>query len=165
MTTPRMVQCIKLGHEAEGMARPPFPNELGKKLFDDVSKEAWKLWLAHSTMLINEYRIDLQSKEGTKFLLEQCEKFFYGGEVAQASGYVPPGEAKKDAHGRSASDPHYGHDHAHGEPHDHGEAKKDAHGRSASDPHYGHDHAHGEPHDHGHDHGHGHDHDHGHEKK
>jgi Fe-S cluster biosynthesis and repair protein YggX len=124
-----MVQCIKLGHEAEGLARPPFPNELGQRIWQNVSKEGWKQWLAHSTMLINEYRIDLQSKEGTKFLLEQAEKFFFGGEVAQASGYVPPKEGgdAKDAHGRAPGDAHYGHDHAHDEPHGghgHGHDKK-----------------------------------------
>lgn len=128
-TTPRMVQCVKVGHEAEGLARPPFPNELGQRIFENVSKEGWKLWLAHSTMLINEYRIDLQSKEGTKFLLEQAEKFFFGGEVAQASGYVPidPNKAEggKDAHGRAPGDPHYGHDHAGHDHHDHDAPKKD----------------------------------------
>jgi Fe-S cluster biosynthesis and repair protein YggX len=94
MNAPRMVHCIKLGHEAEGLARPPFPNELGKRIQEQVSKEGWKQWLAHSTMLINEYRVDLQSKEGTKFLLEQCEKFFFGDGGMKAEGYVPPTEKK-----------------------------------------------------------------------
>lgn len=91
----RMVQCVKLQKEAEGLERPPFPNALGQRVFENVSKEAWKQWLAHSTMLINEYRVDLQSKQGTSFLLEQCEKFFFGEGVAQPEGYVPPSEAGK----------------------------------------------------------------------
>jgi Fe-S cluster biosynthesis and repair protein YggX len=130
-----MVQCVKLGHEAEGMTRPPFNNELGQRIFENVSKEGWKLWLGHSTMLINEYRIDLQSKEGTKFLLEQAEKFFFGGEVAQASGYVPIDPSK-------------------GDPSKSGGSKVDSHGRAPGDAHYGHDHAGHDHHDHaGHDHG------------
>ncbi len=78
MTGPRMVQCVKLGREAEGLDRPPFKNELGQRLYENISKEAWKGWLSHSTMLINEYRVDLLSKQGTEFLLKECEKYFYG---------------------------------------------------------------------------------------
>jgi Fe-S cluster biosynthesis and repair protein YggX len=86
----RMVQCVKLGHEAEGLDRPPFPNELGKRIHESVSKEGWKQWLAHSTMLINEYRIDLSSKQGTEFLLKQCEDFFFGSGGKAPEGYVAP---------------------------------------------------------------------------
>ena len=91
----RMVQCVKLGREAEGLDRPPFPNELGKRIFESVSKEGWKLWIAHSTMLINEYRVDLASKQGTEFLLKQCEAFFFGDGGMKAEGYVPPSEEQK----------------------------------------------------------------------
>lgn len=90
----RMVQCVKLKTEAEGLDRAPFPNALGQRILENVSKEAWKQWLAHSTMLINEYRIDLSSKQGTTFLLEQAEKFFFGEGVAQPEGYVPPDPSK-----------------------------------------------------------------------
>ena len=72
------VFCVKTQREGEKLARPPFPNELGKRIHESVSTEGWKLWLAHSTMLINEYRIDLSSKQGTEFLLKQCEEFFFG---------------------------------------------------------------------------------------
>lgn len=93
----RMVQCVKLGHEAEGLDRPPFPNDLGKRIFESVSKEGWKQWLAHSTMLINEYRVDLSSKSGTEFLLKQVEAFFFGDGGAKPEGYVPPShDAKKE---------------------------------------------------------------------
>lgn len=92
----RMVQCAKLKKEAEGLDRKPFPNELGQRIYDSISKEAWKEWLGHSTMLINEYRIDLSSKQGTTFLLEQAEKFFFGEGVAQPEGYVAPDPSKAD---------------------------------------------------------------------
>ncbi len=88
----RTVQCVKLGKEAEGLDRPPFPNELGKRIFESVSKEGWKAWIAHSTMIINEYRVDLATPAGTKLLLEQCEQFFFGDGGAAPEGYVP--EAK-----------------------------------------------------------------------
>ena len=81
---PRKVQCVKLGREEEGLPRPPFPNALGQRIYENVSAEAWKSWLAHSTMLINEYRVDLGSKQGTEFLLKECEKFFFG------EGSAPP---------------------------------------------------------------------------
>ncbi len=93
----RMVQCVKLGREAEGLDRPPFPNELGKRLYESASKEAWKQWLAHSTMLINEYRLDLSSKQGTEFLLKQCEDFFFGSGGARPEGYVAPAESSEKA--------------------------------------------------------------------
>jgi Fe-S cluster biosynthesis and repair protein YggX len=92
----RMVQCVKIGREAEGLDRPPFPNALGKRLFESVSKEGWKLWLAHSTMLINEYRLDLSSKQGTEMLLKQCEEFFFGDGGAKPEGYVPPTDKAPD---------------------------------------------------------------------
>ena len=53
----RQVNCVKLGKEAEGLDVPPYPGDLGKRVFDNVSKEAWQMWLGHQTMLINEYRI------------------------------------------------------------------------------------------------------------
>ena len=90
MSEPRMVMCVKLGKEAEGLDRPPFKNELGQKLFTNVSKEAWKLWLAHSTMIINEYRVDLLSKPGTELLLKECDKFFYGEGSALPAEFKAP---------------------------------------------------------------------------
>ena len=78
MAEPRMVKCVKLGLEGEGLDRAPFKNELGQRLFESVSKEAWRGWIAHSTMLINEYRVDLMSAPGREFLLKECEKYFFG---------------------------------------------------------------------------------------
>lgn len=74
----RMVQCIKLGREAAGLDKPPFKGELGEKVFAHVSKEAWKAWLEHSKMLINEYRLDLVSEHGQKIWMTELEKYFFG---------------------------------------------------------------------------------------
>src|SRR5258708_21368885 len=74
----RMVKWVKLGKEAGGMKWKPFEEEFGQKLYDNVSEEAWKLWLEHSKMLINEYRLDLVTPSAHKMLREQCEQFFFG---------------------------------------------------------------------------------------
>ncbi len=74
----RIVKCIKLGREAPGMKWKPFDNELGARLFANVSQDGWQQWLEHSKMLINEYRLDLQSTKAHTFLQEQCELFFFG---------------------------------------------------------------------------------------
>lgn len=79
------VFCVKTQKEGEKLDRPPFPNELGARILANVSKDGWALWIAHSTMLINEFRIDLASKQGTEFLLKQCEEFFFG-----EGGELPP---------------------------------------------------------------------------
>lgn len=87
----RMVNCVKLGCEAEGLDRPPIPGELGKRVYDNVSKEAWSQWVKHQTMLINENRLNLMDVRARKYLSEQLEKFFFGGgDADQISGYVPP---------------------------------------------------------------------------
>ncbi len=86
----RTVQCIKLGTEAEGLDRPPYPGELGKRIFEQVSKQAWQQWLTHQTMLINEYRLTPIEPKDRKFLEEQMERYFFGEGVAKPQGYVPP---------------------------------------------------------------------------
>lgn len=74
----RMVQCIKLGREAPGLDKAPFKGELGEKVFNNVSQEAWKTWLEHSKMLINEYRLDLVSEHGQRIWMTELEKYFFG---------------------------------------------------------------------------------------
>ncbi|MFM1892230.1 MAG: hypothetical protein RLZ44_1307 [Pseudomonadota bacterium] len=74
----RVVHCAKLHREAEGLDRQPYPGELGKRIFDNVSKQAWQDWLKHQTMLINEYRLTPVDPKARKFLEEQMEKFFFG---------------------------------------------------------------------------------------
>jgi Fe-S cluster biosynthesis and repair protein YggX len=86
----RIVKCVKLGREAEGMKWKPFEDELGQKLFDNVSQEAWKMWLEHSKMLINEYRLDLMSPRAQQILREQVEQFFFGEGSQLPPDYVPP---------------------------------------------------------------------------
>ena len=86
----RMVQGIKLNKEAEGMDFAPLPGDLGKKLWQEVSKEAWAGWLKHQTMLINENRLNMADPRARQYLLKQVEKYFYEGVAAAATGYVPP---------------------------------------------------------------------------
>jgi len=74
----RVVNCVKLKREAEGLDRPPYPGELGKRVFENVSKEAWQAWLKHQTMLLNEYRLSPIDPKARTFLEEQMEKFFFG---------------------------------------------------------------------------------------
>jgi len=86
----RMVHCIKLGREAEGLDFPPVPGDLGKKLWENVSKEAWAAWQKHQTMLVNENRLNLADARARKYLMTQMEKYFFGDGADQVSGYVPP---------------------------------------------------------------------------
>ena len=74
----RMVQCIKLGKEAPGMKFAPLPNELGKRIFDNVSQEAWDAWTRHQTMLINENRLSLADPRARQYLAQQMESYFFG---------------------------------------------------------------------------------------
>ncbi|HEU0198821.1 MAG TPA: oxidative damage protection protein [Burkholderiaceae bacterium] len=89
---PRMVHCVKLGREAEGLEYPPVPGELGKRIWQHVSKEAWQTWQRHQTMLVNENRLNLADARARKYLMTQMEKFFFGEGVDQPAGYVPPSE-------------------------------------------------------------------------
>lgn len=86
----RMVQCVKLNKEAEGLDLPPLPGELGKKIWQTVSKEAWAGWLKHQTMLINENRLSPLDPKARKFLEDEMEKFLFGAGSSAPAGYVPP---------------------------------------------------------------------------
>ena len=86
----RIVKCIKLGIEAEGLDRPPYPGELGKRIWEQVSKEAWQAWLRHQTMLVNENRLNLADARARKYLAQQMESYFFGDGGDQPAGYVPP---------------------------------------------------------------------------
>ena len=87
----RTVKCIKLGREAEGLDFPPYPGELGKRIFENVSKEAWQAWLEHQKMLVNENRLNLADAAARKYLAEQMERYFFGEGADVAPGYVKPG--------------------------------------------------------------------------
>ncbi len=86
----RTVHCIKLGREAEGLDRPPYPGELGKRIYEQVSKEAWQAWLRHQTMLINENRLSPIDPRARQFLETQMEQYFFGEGAALPPDYRPP---------------------------------------------------------------------------
>ena len=86
----RTVQCVFLKREAPGLDRAPYPGELGKRIFENVSKEAWAGWLKHQTMLINEYRLSPIEPKARKFLESEMEKFFFGAGSQAPEGYQPP---------------------------------------------------------------------------
>jgi Fe-S cluster biosynthesis and repair protein YggX len=86
----RNVHCIKLGREAEGLDFPPYPGPLGRRLFESVSKEAWKQWLEHQKMLVNENRLNLSDPKARKYLEQQMEAHFFGAGADTASGWVAP---------------------------------------------------------------------------
>lgn len=85
----RLVKCIKLGCETEGLDFPPYPGVLGKRIFDNVSKEAWAGWIRHQTMLVNENHLNLSDVKARKYLAEQLEAYFFGSGAEQPLGYVP----------------------------------------------------------------------------
>ena len=86
----RNVQCVYLKKEAEGLDFPMYPGELGKRIYDNVSKEAWQLWMKHQTMLVNENRLNLADQRARQYLARQMERFFFGEGADQPAGYVPP---------------------------------------------------------------------------
>ena len=87
----RRVQCVLLGVEAEGLDRPPYPGELGRRIYENVSKQAWQRWLGHQTMLINEYRLTPFEPKARKFLEAEMEKFFFGEGSDKPPDYVENG--------------------------------------------------------------------------
>ncbi len=87
---PRLVNCVKLQRELPGIPYKPFDDELGQRIYDNVSLEAWKMWLEHSKMIVNEYRLDLTSTKAHEVLREQCDQFFFGEGAALPPDYVAP---------------------------------------------------------------------------
>lgn len=85
----KMVQCVKLKKEAEGLDRAPYPGELGQRILESVSKEAWQMWFQHQTMLINEYRLNPVDPKARTFLEEEMEKFFFGGGPSMPVNFTP----------------------------------------------------------------------------
>ncbi|MDE2614895.1 MAG: oxidative damage protection protein [Burkholderiales bacterium] len=86
----RMVQCVYLKKEAEGLDFAPYPGELGKRIYAQVSKEAFELWKRHQTMLVNENRLSLADARARQYLAKQMEQFFFGAGADKPVGYVPP---------------------------------------------------------------------------
>ena len=89
----RTVNCVMLKKEAEGLDFAPYPGELGKRIYDGVSKEAWAGWLKHQTMLVNENRLNLADLRAREYLKRQMEKHFFGDGADAVQGYVPPPSA------------------------------------------------------------------------
>ena len=89
---PRMVQCVKLGREAPGLEAPPFPGDLGQRIFENVSAEGYALWSQHATIMINHYGLHPSDPETRKMLRKEMEEFFFGAEAALPEEWVPPGE-------------------------------------------------------------------------
>ena len=85
----RMVKCVKFGRELPGLDRIPWKGEIGKRVFENVSKDAWKLWLEHSKMVMNEYRLNPLDPNSQKIMEEQMEQFFFGEGAKLPEGFVP----------------------------------------------------------------------------
>jgi Fe-S cluster biosynthesis and repair protein YggX len=86
----RMVKCAKLGQELPGLDEPPWSGDLGRRIYENVSRQAWQMWLDRLRMIINEYRIYPADPRAQKFIEEQMELFFFGEQAAPPPGYVPP---------------------------------------------------------------------------
>lgn len=85
----RLIHCAKLNKEAEGFSEPPMPGELGKKIYERISREAWQQWLDHQTMLINENRLSMIDPKSREFLKQEMDKFLFGSGSEKPAGYVP----------------------------------------------------------------------------
>lgn len=85
----RLVQCVKLGKELPGLESPPIPGPVGKRVFENVSAEAWKLFEEHFIMVTNENRLDLMDDSTNDIFFEQIEKFLFEGTAQAPAGYVP----------------------------------------------------------------------------
>jgi Fe-S cluster biosynthesis and repair protein YggX len=88
--TTRMVQCVKLQRELPGLDEPPWPGELGRRIYENVSAEAWKMWEERMKMILNEYRLMPWQKEAQELIAKHMEDFFFGASAALPPGYVPP---------------------------------------------------------------------------
>jgi Fe-S cluster biosynthesis and repair protein YggX len=86
----RTVHCVALDKEAEGLPFPPYPGELGKRIYENISQEAWQKWLGHQTILINEHRLSPINPEHRKYLEAEMEKYLFGEGSEMPAGYVPP---------------------------------------------------------------------------
>ena len=86
---PRMVNCVKLRRELPGLEKPPFPGELGQRIYDRVSQQAYNMWPAQSTLIINHYNLNMADPEARKVLREQMEEFFFGEDSQMPEGWSP----------------------------------------------------------------------------
>jgi Fe-S cluster biosynthesis and repair protein YggX len=84
------VLCAKLHKELPGLDEPPFDTELGQKVYEQVSRDAWNMWTEHCKMLLNEYRLNPARREDQEVIVRQMEQFFFGEGAAPPKEYVPP---------------------------------------------------------------------------
>lgn len=92
----REVMCAKLGRTAPGLTYMPYPGELGQRIFESISQEAWDMWLRHQTMLINEYRLSTLDPKACEFLAAEMEKFLFGGGSESPPGFVAPDQSNSN---------------------------------------------------------------------
>jgi len=85
----RMVHCVKLGRELPGLSEPPWPGELGQRVYENVSAQGWKLWEDRMRMILNEYRLMPWQKEAQDLMAKAMEDFFFGQGAAPPPGFVP----------------------------------------------------------------------------
>jgi Fe-S cluster biosynthesis and repair protein YggX len=90
-----MVDCVKLGREAQALDRPPFGGELGQRIFDNISKEAWQLWKDQQVLLVNHYGLNLADPQAQTFLMTEMEEFFFGENAKMPEGWTPPTQNTK----------------------------------------------------------------------
>lgn len=88
----RLIHCKKLNIDSEGFERAPYPGPLGERIYNEISKAAWQLWLSHQTMLINEYRLSLLDPKAREFLRTEMENFLFGEGSKKPQGYIPPSD-------------------------------------------------------------------------
>ncbi|MEO7020281.1 MAG: oxidative damage protection protein [Ktedonobacteraceae bacterium] len=86
---PRMVNCVKSGRELPGLAKPPFPGALGQRIYENISQQAYDMWPAQSTLIINHYGLNMADPEARKILREQMEEFFFGADAKMPEGWAP----------------------------------------------------------------------------
>jgi len=91
----RMVNCVKLGRELPGLDSPPYPGELGQRIYEHVSKAAWEMWIDQSILIINHYGLSLADPQAQQVLMAQAEQFFFGEGAQAPEGWTPPGRAGK----------------------------------------------------------------------
>jgi Fe-S cluster biosynthesis and repair protein YggX len=92
---PRMVQCEKLGRELPGLEKPPIPGELGQRIYEHISAEAWDMWQDQSRLLINHYALNLADPDARQILRQQMEEFLFGENARMPEGWVPEGQGSK----------------------------------------------------------------------
>ncbi|HKZ53354.1 MAG TPA: oxidative damage protection protein [Candidatus Acidoferrales bacterium] len=86
----RMVKCVKLGEQLPGLDEPPYTGELGQRIYENVSKQAWEMWKEHVRMLINEYQLNPATAEAWQIISTEAERFFFSEGAQLPPGYVPP---------------------------------------------------------------------------